>query len=393
MNAKTIPSRRVCPLALWVAVLVSACGGGNSPAAPDKVAALAPDIPAAVALPALTASELAKCDPGLLKVLQAETQLQAVARVVVFFEPVNIFSPDRAAVADAAESAKASLGRVMASLGSEAWQQVGFEDSTSFGVARMYVTRRGLDMLLMSTDVRSISAAASDSRMLGFSGNLVAIDAQLLADGKAEVELALSVAAQDFNIDIKGHFSYTASAEQEAQAQVLTPGLLEAAGRVPGLTLYDGADGIQRTGPLLRLQVDRLGYYFLRARKEVLSIRPVGWQDTRPLTLPPSDFIERIALKSGAMMEVLLMLRDVPDAGLTVSKEEELRWLESYRRVFDNIFAPLGAGVFYRNRDREYGATVSVFLTLPANQMLIANGAARLLEIAANTPIGSASGQ
>ena len=142
---------------------------------------------------------------------------------------------------------------------------------------------------------------------------------------------------------------------------------------------------------MLRMRITRRGFVMLAESAEVLSIRPAGWADVRPLWVDPAADIESAAAASGGLVHVILSLRDTPADGIAVTRAERDHLAASRQRIYDDLFGALGAGAAYRDRSLETSGTGFAELSLAAYRQLLATESRRLVAVSMNRPVATIS--
>lgn len=354
-------------VACWLAVMaggLAGCVGSGG----DGAADVPEEKPPAQYLEGVVVGDDVRISSAEYSRLRDEARQREVARVWVSYARGVVMVPDAEQREANAVEARQKFASLMARLGDEVWRRNALELTyPEMGSARLYVTPRGLEILLTAPEVRTMSGASHDSRMHQTPAQEDAIEQALDSRGEVELSVVLNVEAQDFAIDADGQLRFSPSAELDRQAADLRERLLAAAGdRVLNLAEAQVADlGGQ---PVLRLRVGREGYYFLRTRPEVLSVLPEGWRDVAAPDIEDvaAYRVEAAGWSDGALLREqgvdygnpgdlvgYMTLRLDAASGMRESTAAYARADASCRGVFDQVLAPLGGDLRVRYRDRE----------------------------------------
>lgn len=203
-----------------------------------------------------------------------------IVRVSVWYAGSQ-FEPDPVRREANAIEARRNFASLMTRLGNDGRRIALGAPIPESGQVVLHVTARGLDILVAAPEVKYLSGLTPNALVSLTPAQEEAIEGALATRGEVELQIVLSVDAQDFDIDRDGRLTYTPSVELDQQSAELRERLLSAAGdRVLNLDAARVADPGRQ--PVLRLRVARAGYYFLRAREEVLSMQPADWRDISP---------------------------------------------------------------------------------------------------------------
>lgn len=255
-----------------------------------------------------TAAVAAEVSPAEFKELMAEARSKGAVRVMVNLDMVVGLDDMRNQGEAIRSTANVKAERLMAELGGEAWK-TGYW-SNGLGQVGVYVTPNGLKYLSSTANARSFLRDPTDrtrTRVSDGDGRLAAIENSIDSTGHADVEVTLNLASLDYDLGRDRSMKLRAAILPVLGTEALAARqrLMEA---LDSRAVTDLA--ALRSAPLtshkITMRITREGYYLLREHRDVRSLKPVGFVDTRPSVFDQEAM--DAAVRNGST-EVLITLR------------------------------------------------------------------------------------
>lgn len=221
------------------------------------------------------------------------------------------------------------------------------------GAMNIWVSAAGLEIIAKSKNAVSMTPGSewNQHTLIGnVDGSLAAVDTLLKKNGSVDVEVILSIDEANYDIDSKtGRADYiinTAELKRQAseEASILykrlgLTGKNREANSAGTLSIVE--QSALETNGKITLKANEIGLADLAKDESIRAIRPIGYSDTRPVSLDPDAF--KFADKAGSV-RLLVQMRS-PFAGGKVTPESFAALASSNRKILTEIVSPFKAKV------------------------------------------------
>lgn len=323
----------------------------------------------------------ATVSPEELNSMMAEAQKNGLVAVSVHLAPVSL-GDMHADLNGAQKMVAKKAAKLLAELGNSV-STAGRWDNT-VGQIGLHVNAAGLAKLQNSSNAISFSKDAhwyERSVLDASDGSLAAIEAQLVQNGYADVQVTFSSDDLEHTTQKDGSITYHSAQSKnddvKQKAKNFQGKLASSA-----ISILKQPDSAAAFDPHVTMRLTREGVLALAEDETVRKIAPVGFIDARPAMLDPEALAS--AERDGAAT-ILITVRN-PLAGGKHNPNSFSSMKRSNKRTSDGVFADNGIKSQVIGYYSEFGV-VSANLTSQELKALYASKDARILGVELNKPV------
>lgn len=322
-----------------------------------------------------------------------KAQQQQYVRVQVNLDvDIPLMSPDKLPAHIQAKLATKE-NKLLAELGSSVLQTTIWR--TGLGQMGFHASPEGLKRLAASSAVRSFETDFTDdlrNTVYDWNGRLKNIENEIDKNGFADVEVILNLDNFDVDIGSDGKAIHRPSNAQKDETRMKVPSLLASLPSRAVLNLEQAKSDADKTAsadPVVRLRINKEGYYLLKEHGQVRGLRLASESEITPITLDPEAL--QAAEKIG-YADVTIDLQRFSGYTPMQGKLSANAWqsqVTGIRKALVDTLSKLEPDAVNRAQDFGGLGSASVRLSVASLKLLYQNPDPRIMGVRLNKPLGT----